>query len=290
MASESLGVRIDFNVNDTPSSIRAFLRRLAAVWSTESAAEPVVLDLSKCQYVGPDCVILTSSTLLDLRAGARTARLVPPAHPRALAYCHHAGLLAIAEEGAPPKMQPESGTMPLRRFRQYDHAGMDEVIRLVRGSPSSASTFPCAAPWWRLHSGSTMTSIAGGRRRPRRSSCEPNHGGNPGAVQKMRPPVHRRRRGGEDRPRIPGTLSRFGTASLLRRRTGPLPKCRSGPSGGREQAPGRARRGPRSLDRPDSASQGNSGARSRRDSSGSATREEDPPKLRQVSVARRRTG
>lgn len=67
MASEPQTVRIDFNVNDTPQSIRAFLRRLAAVWQGQAPACPLVLDYSKCQYVGAGLAVTRRSTRRDPR-------------------------------------------------------------------------------------------------------------------------------------------------------------------------------------------------------------------------------
>lgn len=121
-------VRLDFVIDDTPKSMQALLRRLGTVWQ---ASEGVRIDLSDCQYLGPDAVVVLAALVRLLEQKKFHAEFLPPRDPKNLAFCHFSGLLELVGIGAEPAEHVENVTVPLRAFTCYDQGAIDQVVALV---------------------------------------------------------------------------------------------------------------------------------------------------------------
>ncbi len=121
-------VRLDFVLDDTPKSMKALLRRLGGIWQ---AKEDVRIDLSDCQYLGPDAVVVLASLVRLLEQKNLRAELLPPRDLKNLAFCHFSGLLGLVGIGAEPQEHVENVTVPLRAFTCYDQGAIDQVVALV---------------------------------------------------------------------------------------------------------------------------------------------------------------
>jgi anti-sigma regulatory factor (Ser/Thr protein kinase) len=123
-------VAIDFTVDDTFRSIHAMLARLADPQHAY-VSDDVLVDLSRCKFLGPSAVV----TLAGLRrlavAGGRTMRIVPPTLSPLINYCRYSGLLAEFGEGPAPDRHPpgENVTIPLEVFS--DRLDLEQIRRVV---------------------------------------------------------------------------------------------------------------------------------------------------------------
>ena len=121
---------VDFNVDDSRSSLVALLERLDGAWEEPRT---VRLDLADCDYLGP-VGVLTLCGLQDRRraAGADT-EIVLPHRPALAAYCRYAGLAARFPGGALPDVaHPKSETLAISSFSAFDARILNAVTGLVR--------------------------------------------------------------------------------------------------------------------------------------------------------------
>lgn len=123
-------MRLDFDVDETPSSLAAMLSRLLG--AGDMTDQDVTVDATNSGYLGP----LAAVTLFGMRRLARTKGksvfLVPPRKPALLAYCSYSGLLQEFECGAAPTDPPTNNTTPTVQFSAIDLTAMTRVVRLVR--------------------------------------------------------------------------------------------------------------------------------------------------------------
>lgn len=123
---------IDFNVNDRLPPIRAFLDRLDAIFQLPDAARGHI-DLSKCQYLGPDAVTLLAAAILDGRRRGQRLRVSLPDGPAKLrSFCRWSGLegLVTGEQGALPD-EPSETVIRLRVLHGARWGDADPIIQLV---------------------------------------------------------------------------------------------------------------------------------------------------------------
>lgn len=123
------GVRVDFNLDDTLTSLEALLDR----WSSANIPDdaPSTIDLTNCRYLGPLGVSVLGSLQLTRATDARLSLTPPLAPPQLLAYCQWAGLLELFSAGPGPAPHPDNVTTPLRIFSERPQSQMDEVVDLV---------------------------------------------------------------------------------------------------------------------------------------------------------------
>jgi len=124
---------IDFNVHDRRRSVLALVKRLGqAVDATR--ANPVILDLRKCKYLGPDGAAILAAVCLDLRHGRRGAHLAPPKGPPELrAFFHHSGLDTFALEtdvSKAPTLE-DKPVLPMKQILTARFQDADPVIEML---------------------------------------------------------------------------------------------------------------------------------------------------------------
>ncbi len=124
---------IDFNLDDTPSSMVAFLSRISPILRDMDAGLPVLteLDLRRCKFLGPSAVSLIASIHRHASMRGQAWKVQMPEGPaKLLAFCEFSGLGSLLHgTAAPPSEHPDSETAPLF-FIQGPPAG--EAERLVR--------------------------------------------------------------------------------------------------------------------------------------------------------------
>ncbi len=131
--SDSVHCTVDFNVNDNSQSVKAFLTRVQPVLELDGV-QHWTIDLSMCQYLGPDAAALLYSTWLEgKRRGQAPAILLPEGPPPLKAFCSFSNLSHFIE-GAPAAEpnHPKSETVPLRRLAGAVWTEPNAVIDLVR--------------------------------------------------------------------------------------------------------------------------------------------------------------
>jgi signal transduction histidine kinase len=125
-------IRIDFNVDDTVSSLEALLLRLFGRGGMPRLDDDVTLDCSLCGYLGPIAV----ATLCALRRAASSRGLllemIPPQSVHLLAYCAFCGLLGDFGIGPPAVAHPESVTTVVRQFDTAPLQAQQEIVDLAR--------------------------------------------------------------------------------------------------------------------------------------------------------------
>jgi anti-sigma regulatory factor (Ser/Thr protein kinase) len=126
-------VVIDFNVDDTATSLEQFLKRLEPCY-TNDRTDPLVIDFSSCQYLGPDAAAVLYA--LHLRARQRGIRdlVVAPLGPKPLvAFWSFSGLAHYLEKGRRPTADdPRSETVPLTQEYQAGWGRAMPILRLVK--------------------------------------------------------------------------------------------------------------------------------------------------------------
>lgn len=136
MTQEQL-VRIGFNVDDRPASLRRFLELLGPAYDALQSARSVRVDLTSAQFLGPAASVALVG--LDLLAGLHgvTATFLPPAGPPALlGYLRFSGLEQRLFQGSPPDpAHPSSVTIPVARFTKPNIGiVVSPVVALVQRS------------------------------------------------------------------------------------------------------------------------------------------------------------
>ncbi len=122
-------VRVDFNVDDTQPSLRMLLQRVGGAIVT--AKEPLEVDLSDCQFLGPSAVVTLCGLRRSFDERGTSLTIRPPKLTRLLNYCQYSGLLADFSLGPEPQDHPESVTTPVRVFRDSIPTGAIEEVALL---------------------------------------------------------------------------------------------------------------------------------------------------------------
>ncbi|SET18125.1 ATP-binding protein [Stigmatella erecta] len=126
-------VAIDFNFNDTKSSVEAFLERLRRKAPGAALSEDVELDLRSCQFLGPAAVVTLCALKAKADLAARSFRIALPEIPPPLTnYCRYSGLQQFFGLGPGPDGHPGSVTTPVRQFRTRPLSELAEMVSLVR--------------------------------------------------------------------------------------------------------------------------------------------------------------
>ncbi len=97
---------IDFNVNDRPSALLSFIKRLRPILDDPSI-ESAHIDLTKCQYIGPDAAAILGALLLQRKQLGKILNVSLPVQPPALvAFCEYIGLKHWLHGTPAPERQP----------------------------------------------------------------------------------------------------------------------------------------------------------------------------------------
>lgn len=139
MLEETVRCEIDFRVNDSQSSVVAFLRRIRAIFDPHVRVWHI--DLTKCDYLGPDAAsILVASVLEARRQGIQSQVTLPTTNPALQAFCEFSGLRHyLTGSPLPAGDHPENVTIPIRIQHQANFGDPDPIVRLItRFVPLSA--------------------------------------------------------------------------------------------------------------------------------------------------------
>lgn len=126
---------IDFNVDDTASSIAAMLARLRPVTDAfeRGDALPSIL-AGRCRYLGPDAAAILAS--LACRAAHENRQLsihLPQEPPQLTSFCDFVGLRHLVSGGEPPDpLHPQNETLPLTQTRGSPGLWTQPLISLVK--------------------------------------------------------------------------------------------------------------------------------------------------------------
>ena len=73
-------IPIDFDIDDSRSSVAALVSRLGNAWNLSTDPGPLTLDLKACKCLGPDGVVILSALVEETRRTGRDLILIPPEH------------------------------------------------------------------------------------------------------------------------------------------------------------------------------------------------------------------
>lgn len=122
--------RVDFNVDDTPRSIRVLLDRLC---DTGGVDADLAVDLRDCGYVGPAAIVVLVSMRRLAASRDHHWSLLPPTYPPLKAYCHYSGLMDEFGLAPTPPDYPETRTLPVSSFTgQFPSEAIGSVVAFVR--------------------------------------------------------------------------------------------------------------------------------------------------------------
>jgi len=123
---------VDFNLDDEPRSICAFVDRAFGLLQTKVASWH--LDLSSCGYIGPDAAAVIVATILQARNCGQTASVtLPTSPPQLAAFCEFSGLRHYAAGTPYPQGDhPQSETEAARQILQSHQSESSTIIDLVR--------------------------------------------------------------------------------------------------------------------------------------------------------------
>jgi hypothetical protein len=126
-------VSVDFTVDDSKAALVPFLERLGPLVGPSSPT-PWRIDLSDCEYLGPDAAAILFALLAQARISNREwAILLPKGPPALVGFCRFSGLHhEIYGSGEPEKDHPASETVRLARFMKATWHRPDPVVQLVR--------------------------------------------------------------------------------------------------------------------------------------------------------------
>lgn len=127
--------KVDFNVDDEMSSIKAFVERLGGI--VGSPVPKSKIDLTQCQYLGPDATALLAAIVHHYRFADQSLNVVPPKAPLELrAYLHFSGLAKLIGHASEPNamfVPPNPPTVqPLQQFKMARFQDADAVISLSK--------------------------------------------------------------------------------------------------------------------------------------------------------------
>jgi hypothetical protein len=126
---------IDFNLDDTRSSMVAFLSRISPILRELDSGSPTLreLDLRRCRFLGPSAsATIASIHRLASTTGRRWAVRLPEGPEKLLAFCEFSGLRSLIE-GSPPPLDenPASETIPLFFIQGPPTGQAERLVRLV---------------------------------------------------------------------------------------------------------------------------------------------------------------
>ncbi len=129
-----LSADIDFNLNDTPQSVTAFLRRARHIFA--AVDQPWSLDLAKCAYLGPDAIsILVASMLYARDQGVSATIILPSGNPGLDAFLEFSGTRHhLTGSPVPTSAHPQNVTIPIRIQRRTSFSDPDPIIDLLRSN------------------------------------------------------------------------------------------------------------------------------------------------------------
>jgi hypothetical protein len=125
-------IRIDFGVNDSPTSVTQLISRLATVANVSSGR--VQIDVSRSQYLGPDAASVLLAFVKMWRSRGAEVDVQLPSFPEALrAFCVFSGLTwELKHSDWPDPSHPLCVTVPLRTHTEARFADVEAVSRLIR--------------------------------------------------------------------------------------------------------------------------------------------------------------
>jgi anti-sigma regulatory factor (Ser/Thr protein kinase)/ABC-type transporter Mla MlaB component len=122
--------KIDFNVNDSFAPVRVLIERVEAMLEI-AGLQPCHIDLSRCQYLGPDAVALLAAVIDETRLQGRSLRVTLPEAPAKLrGFCRFSGLEA-AIKGTSGSEEASQTVVPLRQILRARFTDAEPIIRLV---------------------------------------------------------------------------------------------------------------------------------------------------------------
>lgn len=130
----SICCKVDFNLDDKPASMGAFLPRIQPILVAPPGSS-WELDLRRCRYMGPDAAAVILSTVLAGRALNQNCTVLLPETPKELdAFCHFSGLKHhLFGEPMPDVEHPACETSPLDVQRRADWLqSPTPFVRLIR--------------------------------------------------------------------------------------------------------------------------------------------------------------
>lgn len=122
--------KIDFNVNDSFAPVRVLIERVEAMFASAGSL-PCHIDLTRCQYLGPDAVALLAAVIREAESEGRSLRVSLPETPAKLrAFCQFSGLEATVTR-TPASDEPSETVVPLRQIISARFTDADPIIRLI---------------------------------------------------------------------------------------------------------------------------------------------------------------
>ena len=123
---------VDFQVDDRPRSICAFIERIAPILQ-ENERRPWHLDLSSSTYIGPDAAAIMVVSVMEARRLGQMPRVTLPVNPiQLVAFCEFSGLMHYVEGMPFPTTDPEGTATPIQILTQSSFNDPDPTIRLIR--------------------------------------------------------------------------------------------------------------------------------------------------------------
>jgi hypothetical protein len=122
-----------FKLDDRFETILQFCESLSALWSAPPGEE-WTLDLTGCEYLGPDAATLVFTTfLMGKQMGQHPKVLLPSSPPKVSAFCAFSGLDHYLLKGDRPNPDhPDNETIPLQQFYQTIGNQAAAITRLIR--------------------------------------------------------------------------------------------------------------------------------------------------------------
>lgn len=129
--TQSILCSIDFNVDDRLKSIQTLVDRLKD-WVDLPPSHPVILDLSKCRYLGPYAVTILGALVLDFRRCGISAQLIPPeGPPELISFYRFSGLQKLGEGGGVEERHTEVTEYPVSPLRQLRTARLNDPDPII---------------------------------------------------------------------------------------------------------------------------------------------------------------
>lgn len=122
--------KIDFNVNDSFAPVRVLIERVEAMLES-AGSRGCHIDLTKCQYLGPDAVALLAAIIHEMRLQEQSLRVSLPEDPAKLrGFCRFSGLEALVKKAAASD-EPSETVIPLRQIIRARFTDADPIIHLI---------------------------------------------------------------------------------------------------------------------------------------------------------------
>jgi hypothetical protein len=123
---------VDFQVDDTPESLRAFLVRLKPVLDHKGSGSWAI-DCSSCTYLGPNAAAVLGALWLQARNECAASIVLPREPPKLDAFCAFSGLKhLVLGEPPPDPSHPDCETVPITQFSMARWNEPDSIVHLIR--------------------------------------------------------------------------------------------------------------------------------------------------------------